>query len=117
AGKRTALKVTLLDQRVVAGLGNIYASEALHLARLSPFRKASTIATTSGRPRETAKRLAVAITQVLRKALSRKRRGGTSEFVVYEQEGEPCDTPRCRGTIRRVWQAGRSTFYCPQCQR
>ena len=55
--------------------------------------------------------------QVLRKALSRKRRAQSAEFLVYDQEGASCDTPGCRGTIRRVWQAGRSTFYCPVCQR
>ena len=71
AGKRTALKVTLLDQRVVAGLGNIYASEALNLAGLSPFRKASTIATSTGRPRPTADRLAAAIKSVLTTAIER----------------------------------------------
>jgi formamidopyrimidine-DNA glycosylase len=54
---------------------------------------------------------------VLRKALSRKRQSASPEFLVYEREGEPCDTAGCRGTIRRIWQAGRSTFYCPVCQR
>jgi len=116
-GKRVALKVALLDQAVVAGLGNIYASEALHVARLSPFRKASTIATAAGQPVERTRRLAAAIVTVLKKALARKRRGGTAEFLVYEREAERCDTPGCRGTIRRVWQAGRSTFYCPVCQK
>ena len=118
AGKRSALKVTLLDQRVIAGLGNIYASEALHLAGLSPLRRSSTIATAAGRPTPRAVRLAAAIKTVLRRAIARKEspyRAG--RFRVYEREGEPCPTPGCRGTIRRISQAGRSTFYCPMCQR
>ena len=117
-GKRVALKVAVLDQRVVAGLGNIYASEALHRAGLSPLRRSSTLSTAAGRPALKAVRLAAAIKTVLREAIARKERpyrGG--RFRVYEREGEPCRTPGCRGTIRRIWQAGRSTFYCPACQR
>src|SRR6266850_2275863 len=72
AGKRVALKVALLDQRVVAGLGNIYASEALHLAHLSPRRRSSTIATPAGRPRPHAVRLAAAVKSVLREAIARQ---------------------------------------------
>jgi formamidopyrimidine-DNA glycosylase len=119
AGRRTALKVALLDQRVVAGVGNIYASEALHLAGLSPLRMASSIATPSGRPRAGAKRLVVAIKSVLRRAISMKEaaRYRASRFRVYDRDGEPCPASGCRGTIQRVWQAGRSTFYCPVCQR
>ena len=119
ANRRVALKVALLDQRVVAGIGNIYASEALHLARLSPFRPASTIATTTGRPRQSCKRLVAAIKSVLRRAISLKEsdRYRASEFRVYDRAGEPCPTPGCRGTIARIGQAGRSTFYCPACQR
>jgi formamidopyrimidine-DNA glycosylase len=108
----------LLDQRVVAGLGNIYASEALHRAGLSPRRRSSTIATASGRPAPGAVRLAAAIKTVLREAIARKERSyRAGRFRVYEREGEPCRTPGCRGTIRRISQAGRSTFYCPVCQR
>jgi formamidopyrimidine-DNA glycosylase len=118
AGKRSALKVALLDQRVIAGLGNIYASEALHLARLSPLRQASTIATSTGRPRPSAPRLAAAIKSVLRRAIATKESAyRRSRFRVYDREGEPCPTPGCRGTIVRITQAGRSTFYCPVCQR
>ncbi len=118
AGKRSALKVTLLDQRVVAGLGNIYASEALHLAGLSPLRRSSTIATAGGHPTPRAVRLAGAIKTVLRRAIARKESPySAGRFRVYEREGEPCPTPGCRGTIRRISQAGRSTFYCPSCQR
>jgi formamidopyrimidine-DNA glycosylase len=118
AGKRSALKVTLLDQRVVAGLGNIYASEALHLAGLSPLRRSSTIATAGGHPTPRAVRLAGAIKTVLRRAIARKESPySAGRFRVYEREGEPCPTSGCRGTIRRISQAGRSTFYCPSCQR
>jgi formamidopyrimidine-DNA glycosylase len=118
AGKRAALKVVLLDQRLVAGLGNIYASEALHHAALSPRRRASTVATPSGAPREAAFRLAAGIKAVLRKAVTRSlRRVQSDRFLVYEREGERCVRRGCPGTIRRITQAGRSTYYCPTCQR
>jgi formamidopyrimidine-DNA glycosylase len=118
AGKRTSLKVALLDQRIVAGLGNIYASEALHRAGLSPRRRASTIATPSGLPKDSARRLAKAIKQVLEEAIARKTTASyrSSRFRVYDREGERCRTARCEGTIKRFSQAGRSTFYCPDCQ-
>jgi formamidopyrimidine-DNA glycosylase len=118
-GKKVALKAALLDQRVVAGLGNIYASEALHVAGLSPFRRASTIATRSGAPRETARRLTAAIKQVLSKAIARASSAiyTASRFRVYDREGALCPRPACGGIIRRRTQAGRSTFYCPVCQR
>jgi formamidopyrimidine-DNA glycosylase len=118
ARRKTALKVALLDQRVVAGLGNIYASEALHLARLSPLRRASRIATPSGAPRDSAVRLASAIKTILQNAIARQtaERYRSSRFRVYDREGEPCPRPGCGGTIARFAQAGRSTFYCPVCQ-
>lgn len=121
-GKRVSLKVALLDQRVVAGLGNIYASEALHLAGLSPYRLASTIATPSGLPRPTAQRLAAAIKKVLITAIERKataayRSSRGPRFRVYDRESERCRTAGCSGTIKRRTQAGRSTFYCATCQR
>jgi formamidopyrimidine-DNA glycosylase len=118
AGRKTALKVALLDQHVVAGLGNIYASEALHLARLSPWRRASGIATPSGVPRQSAVRLARAIKTTLERAIARqtRQRYRSARFRVYDRAGEACVTPGCRGTIRRSTQAGRSTFYCPVCQ-
>jgi formamidopyrimidine-DNA glycosylase len=112
-GRRVALKVALLDQRVVAGLGNIYASEALWTARLSPRRRASTIATAAGAPREAAVRLAAAIVAVLTRAIERP----AARFRVYERTGESCPRRGCGGTIRRFVQGGRSTFYCPRCQR
>jgi formamidopyrimidine-DNA glycosylase len=117
--RKIPLKVALLDQRVVAGLGNIYASEALHLARLSPQRRASTIATPSGAPRESACRLAAAIKQVLTEAIERQTRAAdrSERFRVYDREAERCRRRDCAGTIRRRTQAGRSTFFCPVCQR
>jgi formamidopyrimidine-DNA glycosylase len=118
AGRRAALKVALLDQRIVAGLGNIYASEALHRAGLSPRRRASSIATSGGRPRRAAFRLVKAIKAVLRDAIARRERPYRSgDFRVYERAGERCLRPGCGGIIRRIPQAGRSTFFCPKCQR
>jgi formamidopyrimidine-DNA glycosylase len=119
AGKRTPLKSALLDQQVVAGLGNIYAVEALHVAGLSPQRRASTIATPAGAPRESAQRLAAAIKQVLEEAIDRQTstRYRAERFRVYDREAERCRRTRCPGVIRRRTQAGRSTFFCPVCQR
>ena len=118
ARSRRPLKVALLDQQVVAGLGNIYASEALHLARLSPRRRAGSIAARTGAPRPEAHRLAAAIKQVLARAVARQigRQVRGPDFRVYEREGESCPTRGCRGIIRRITQAGRSTFFCPVCQ-
>jgi formamidopyrimidine-DNA glycosylase len=130
ARKKTSLKAALSDQKVVAGLGNIYICEALHRARLSPRRSAVTLATRSGKPTPHAERLVAAIKDVLHDAI---RAGGSSlrdhrrtdgelgdfqhNFRVYDREGEACPTPDCRGTIRRIVQGGRSTFFCPLCQR
>jgi formamidopyrimidine-DNA glycosylase len=118
-GRTTPLKVALLDQRVVAGLGNIYASEALYVARLSPRRHASTIATGTGMPRPSAYRLAGAIKQVLTEAIDRlsATEYRSSRFRVYDREDERCRRRGCGGTIRRRTQAGRSTFFCSVCQR
>jgi formamidopyrimidine-DNA glycosylase len=129
-GKRTSLKAALLDQRVVAGLGNIYVCEALYRARLSPKRLASTIAGRDAVPNERAVRLVDGIKAVLTEAI---KDGGSSlrdhrltdgelgmfqhHFRVYDRAGEKCRTPRCRGTIKRIVQNGRSTFYCPVCQK
>jgi formamidopyrimidine-DNA glycosylase len=117
--KKTSLKAALLDQRVVAGLGNIYVSEALHLAGLSPSRPASILATASGTPRDSAHRLAGAIKHVLEKAIARQsnRSYRDDRFLVYGRAGESCTRAGCGGTIRRRVQSGRSTFYCPVCQR
>jgi formamidopyrimidine-DNA glycosylase len=118
AGRKTSLKVALLDQRSVAGLGNIYACEALHVARLSPKRRASTLVNRAGEPRPEAVALADAIRVVLKDAIAnRHRAAGDDRFRVYAHEGEPCPRRACGGTIKRIVQAGRSTFYCPVCQR
>lgn len=119
-GKKTSLKAALLDQRVVAGLGNIYVSEALHRAGLSPHRRASTIATPTGLPRDHARRLTAAIKYVLKEAIARTLNPTayrSSRFRVYDREGERCPRTNCAGVIMRSTQAGRSTFYCPICQR
>ena len=128
AGKRTSLKAALSDQRVVAGLGNIYVCEALFRARLSPLRSALTIADRHGKPNERAERLVNAIKAVLLDAIEaggsslrdhRRADGSLGDFQhnfrVYDREGQPC--PSCKGKIRRIVQLGRSTFYCPSCQR
>jgi formamidopyrimidine-DNA glycosylase len=130
AGKKTSLKAALSDQRVVAGLGNIYVCEALHRARLSPKRRASTIATRTGAPRESARHLVAAIKQVLNEAVTRslawQQGDGASaadasyfpnRFRVYDREGARCARKGCGGHIRRIVQSGRSTFYCPVCQK
>jgi formamidopyrimidine-DNA glycosylase len=129
-GKKTNLKAALLDQRILAGLGNIYVCEALFRARLSPKRLAATIATKTGGPNERAERLVEAIKVVLMDAI---KAGGSSlrdhkrtdgelgmfqhHFRVYDREGERCPTPGCRGIVKRLVQNGRSTFYCPSCQK
>jgi formamidopyrimidine-DNA glycosylase len=129
AGRKAPLKAALMDQRLVAGLGNIYVCEALWRARLSPDRKAGTIATPSGKPKPAAETLAAAIREVLEAAI---RAGGSSlrdhrrtdgelgyfqhEFAVYGRDGEPC-LREDGGIIRRKVHSGRSTFYCPVCQR
>jgi formamidopyrimidine-DNA glycosylase len=130
AGKNTSLKAALLDQRVVAGLGNIYVCEALHRAHLSPKRKASTIADRKRGPNERAGALVAAIRTVLGDAITA---GGSSlrdhrrtdgelgyfqhSFRVYDREGKPCPTRGCKGIVRRMVQNGRSTFWCPVCQK
>lgn len=116
--RKTSLKIALADQRVVAGLGNIYVVEALHRAGLSPRRRASTLVTPGGKPRPPLLALANAIRQVLQEAIRRQyRTGAGNPFLVYDREGEPCPRLGCRGTIRRIVQGARSTFYCPVCQR
>jgi formamidopyrimidine-DNA glycosylase len=118
ARRTTSLKLALSDQRVVAGLGNIYVVEALHRARLSPKRKASTLVTPSGPPRPQLRDLVAAIRDVLKEAIrNQNRTGADNPFLVYDHEGEPCPRRGCGGTIRRIVQGGRSTFYCPACQR
>ena len=116
--RRTPLKIALSDQRVVAGLGNIYVSEALHRAGLSPRRRASTLVTRTGEPRPALDDLVRAIKDVLRVAIRNQYRTGVNDpFLVYDREGERCPRRECGGTIKRIVQGGRSTFYCPVCQR
>ena len=128
--KKTSLKAALLDQRVVAGLGNIYVCEALFRSHLSPRRLAATLATRKAEPTDHAKRLVDAIHSVLNAAI---KAGGSSisdhrlttgemgyfqhSFQVYDREGEKCHTPRCGGIVKRFTQNGRSTFWCPKCQK
>ena len=123
-GRRTSIKAALLDQRVVAGLGNIYVCEALYRARVSPRRLARSV------PGARAERLARAVREVLAEAIAA---GGSSfsdyvqadgelgyfqhHFAVYGRDGERCPGCDCSGAIRRLVQGGRSTFYCPARQR
>ncbi|WP_027054504.1 bifunctional DNA-formamidopyrimidine glycosylase/DNA-(apurinic or apyrimidinic site) lyase [Mesorhizobium erdmanii] len=127
--RRAPLKAALLDQRLIAGLGNIYVSEALWRAGLSPLREAGTIAKPSKKARQQSERLAEAIRSVISDAIAA---GGSSlrdymhtdgslgyfqhSFAVYDREGEPCPKPGCGGHIERIVQSGRSTFYCRTCQ-
>jgi formamidopyrimidine-DNA glycosylase len=130
AGKKTSLKAALSDQKVVAGLGNIYVCEALHRARLSPKRRASTLATRGGGPTESAERLVDAIKTVLNDAIAaggsslrdhRRTDGELGEFQhnfrVYDRETQRCVTPGCPGKVKRIVQGARSTFFCPTCQK
>lgn len=129
-GKTTSIKAALTDQRLIAGLGNIYACEALHRAGISPLRKAGSLATKSGKPTKKTGALVASVRAVLEAAI---RAGGSSlrdykradgrlgrfqhRFRTYDREGKPCPRKGCGGTIRRIVQGGRSTFYCPICQR
>lgn len=124
AGRSVNMKAALMDQRMVAGLGNIYVSEALHRAHISPRRLAKNL----GLAR--AERLAHAIRETLGDAI---KAGGSTlkdyaqpdgelgyfqhSFRVYDRAGAPCPTPSCDGTIARITQAGRSTYFCGRCQR
>src|SRR4029079_6514690 len=128
--RKTSLKAALLDQRVVAGLGNIYVCEALFRSHLSPRRLAATLATKKGEPTDHSKRLVSSIHDVLNQAI---KAGGSSisdhrltsgelgyfqhSFQVYDREGERCQTAGCSGIVRRFVQNGRSTFWCPKCQK
>ncbi|PWE18294.1 DNA-formamidopyrimidine glycosylase [Marinicauda salina] len=123
-GRKTAIKAGLLDQHVVAGLGNIYVCEALWRARISPRRSCASI------PGVRAERLAAAVRAVIAEAIEA---GGSTlrdyagvdgamgyfqhRFDVYGREGEPCRRDGCGGTVRRLVQSARSSFYCPACQR
>lgn len=129
-GRRTPLKAALLDQKLIAGLGNIYVCEALHRASLSPRRAAATLARKNGAPTDRANLLAVTIREVLEAALlsggsslrDHRQTDGTMgyfqhNFRVYDREGEACPTSGCAGHVERIVQSGRSTFFCSKCQR
>lgn len=129
-GRRADLKSFLLDQRIIAGLGNIYVSEALFRAGLSPRRAASALARSGGQPNERAERLVPQIKAVLEAAIAAggaslkdyRHTDGTAgqfqnAFSVYDREGRECPRPGCGGVVRRIVQAQRSTFYCDRCQR
>lgn len=129
-GKAQPLKAALLDQRNIAGLGNIYVCEALWRSHLSPLKPAGTVVDAKGRPTKKLTDLTQAIRAVIADAIAA---GGSSlrdhiqtdgtlgyfqhSFSVYDREGEACRTPGCGDTVARIVQAGRSTFYCPSCQR
>ncbi|WP_292289551.1 bifunctional DNA-formamidopyrimidine glycosylase/DNA-(apurinic or apyrimidinic site) lyase [Marivita sp.] len=124
AHRNTPMKAALLDQKTVAGLGNIYVCEALFRSKIHPTRPARKVS------KDRLSRLVPVIREVLRDAIEA---GGSSlrdfrqadgelgyfqhSFDVYGREGAPCRTPGCNSTIRRIVQSGRSTFYCPTCQR
>jgi formamidopyrimidine-DNA glycosylase len=123
-GRRGPIKAALIDQRTVAGVGNIYACEALYAAGISPKRPSRQI------QRERADRLVAALREVLEKAIAA---GGSSardyvnangeqgwfqaQWAVYDKEGKPCPACDCKAGVRRIVQSGRSTFYCPRRQR
>lgn len=129
-GKKTPIKNFLLDQRVVAGLGNIYVLEALHMVKLNPTKPASILSSKSGKPTTKATELVKAIRVVLDAAI---KAGGSTlkdyakadgslgyfqhSFQVYSREGEHCFRENCKGTIARIVQSGRSSFYCTNCQK
>ena len=130
ARKRVPLKAALLDQRVIAGLGNIYVCEALWRSKLSPKREARTLVLKSGKPTKRLEILVDHIRDVIAEAIEA---GGSSlrdhaqtdgtlgyfqhTFAAYDREGEPCRHEGCGKAISRIVQSGRSTFYCPSCQR
>ncbi|MGS1095672.1 bifunctional DNA-formamidopyrimidine glycosylase/DNA-(apurinic or apyrimidinic site) lyase [Aquamicrobium terrae] len=128
--RKAPLKAALLDQRMIAGLGNIYVCEALWRAGLSPLRAAGTIAVPGRKAAAQREKLAASIRAVIADAIAA---GGSSlrdymhtdgslgyfqhSFAVYDREGEPCPTPGCNGHVERIVQSGRSTFYCRACQK
>jgi formamidopyrimidine-DNA glycosylase len=129
-GRRTAIKIALLDQKTVVGVGNIYACESLHRAGLSPRREAKGLVKANGKPTARLEALVGHIKEVLHEALEA---GGSTlndfaavdgtlgyfahQFAVYGREGLPCQKEGCGGVVRRLVQSNRSTFYCPSCQR
>jgi formamidopyrimidine-DNA glycosylase len=130
AARKAPIKAGLLDQGVVAGLGNIYVSEALHRAHIHPASACGGLVTKAGAPRAALELLAHAVRQVLTEAIEvggstlRDFRNADGQsgyfqhrFAVYDRAGEPCPTPLCTGTVERLVQSGRSSFFCPVCQK
>ena len=129
ARRKQPLKTALLDQQIIAGLGNIYVCEAMHRAHLSPSRAVGNLVDNEAKPLPELGHLVGEIRLVINEAIEA---GGSSlrdhiqtdgslgyfqhRFRVYDREGEPCPTPGCYGTIERIVQGGRSTFFCSQCQ-
>jgi formamidopyrimidine-DNA glycosylase len=124
AAKNTPVKTALLDQRLIAGLGNIYVCEVLFRARINPTRKA----------KDLSKKRVASLVPIVRDVLNEAIAAGGSSlkdyrqadgelgyfqkaFQAYDRAGQPCQTPKCTGSIARIVQSGRSTFYCPKCQR
>jgi len=130
ANRKSPLKAVLLNQKLIAGLGNIYVCEALWRAHLSPLRKAETLASKTGKATKHATLLAQTIRDTLNEAIEA---GGSTlrdhtkadgslgyfqhRFNVYDREGEPCQTAGCSGQVERIVQSNRSTFFCPACQK
>ena len=128
--KRSPIKTTLLDQRFVVGVGNIYACEALHKSGISPTKQAYKLVTKSGKPTKALQKLVDEVKSVLTKAIAA---GGSTlndfadvegnlgyfshQFSVYGREDEPCLKESCGGIIDRIVQSNRSTFLCPRCQK
>lgn len=130
AARKAPIKTALLDQRVIAGLGNIYVCEALYRAHILPTVPAGDLVTGDGQPKPPLEDLVAAIRAVLTEAIAaggstlRDFRAADGElgyfqhsFSVYDREGEPCFTPGCKGTIARIVQSGRSSFFCRVCQK
>ncbi len=129
-GKTTSMKASLLDQRIIAGLGNIYVCEALWRSKISPKRQAKTLVYANGKPKDKLNHLSGHIRDILHDAI---KAGGSSlqdhkqvdgtlgyfqhQFATYDREGEACLTTDCTGKIKREAQNGRSSFFCPKCQK
>ena len=129
-GKRSPIKTTLLDQKFVVGVGNIYACEALHNAGISPTKLAAKLVTKSGKPTKALEKLVDEVKIVLKKAIAA---GGSTlndfadvdgnlgyfshHFTIYGREDQPCLKAGCSGTVERIVQSNRSTFWCPRCQK
>ena len=129
-GRKTAIKLALLDQKTVVGVGNIYVCESLHRAGISPRREAGGLVRKNGRPTKRLEVLVGHIKDVIAEAI---QAGGSTlndfasvdgtlgyfahRFSVYGREGQPCEKAGCGGVVRRIVQSNRSTFFCPSCQR